>query len=89
MVSIDFKDIQRTREALGMYVRIPHQTRTRVTTLTLKIIHRHADITVSDGTVCASFLARRARFNTDGTVDTYGADHAYLVKLCDLTVIRE
>lgn len=69
-----------------MNVRIPVKNRNSVTKRTLKVIVRHDDIQ-HDGDTFASFLGRRIRFNDDGSSSTYGADHAYLVKISDLEVL--
>ena len=67
-------------------VRIPVQNRNSVTSRTLKIISRHTNIIINE-VEYASFLGRRIRNNGDGTKSTYGADHAYLVKISDLEII--
>ena len=70
-------------------VRIPVRNRKSTTTRTLKIIVRHDNIvSETSGVEYASFLARRVRFNDDGSTSTYGADHAYLVPLADVTVVE-
>jgi hypothetical protein len=70
----------------GQVVRVPVQNRSSTTMRTMKVISAHENIII-DEVEYASFLGRRARFNGDGTVSTYGADHAYLVELANVEEI--
>lgn len=67
----------------GDVIRISMHNKTRSTRL-LKVISFHRTY---NETGYVSFLGRRARFNSDDTLSTYGADHAYLVKIDDVEVL--